>query len=93
MMKVIISSLFQVVCFPFEDQIVTIDQLSFDNSSSSTPSGHTVPAIDNSQSTTENVGIIIYLSLMGNFNILAQIIAISSTPGGGSSPLSSIDTS
>ena len=30
-MKVIVSSIFRVMCFPFEDRIVTINQLQFDN--------------------------------------------------------------
>ena len=61
-MKVILSSIFRVVCFPFEDHIVTIDQMYFDNSDSSRSLGLTISAIDNSQLETENVGFIMYLS-------------------------------
>ena len=46
-----------------------------------------IPTIDDSQSTTKNIGIIMYPSSMGTFNISTPILAISSTPGGGSPPL------
>ena len=47
-MKAIISSIFRVVYFPFEDHIVMLDQMSFDNFSSSPSLGLTVSTIDNS---------------------------------------------
>ena len=68
--------------------IMTIDQLSFDNSGSSASSRPTILTIDNSQLTTENVGVGMYPSLMGSFNILAPILAINTTPSGVTSPLS-----
>ena len=61
---------------------MTIDQLSFDNSSSSASSRPTILTIDNSQVTTENVGAGMYPSLMGIFSILAPILAINTTPSG-----------
>ena len=52
-MKAIVSSIFHVICFPFDDQIVTIDHMSFDSSSSIASSGSTIPTIDNSQPVLE----------------------------------------
>ena len=74
----IICILFLVI--PYEYRIITIDQLTFDNSSSSASSRPTILTIDNSQLKTKNVSIRMYPSLMGNFNILAPILPISSTP-------------
>ena len=67
---------------------MTIDQLSFTNSSSSASSGPTVSVIENSQPVTKNVGVGIYLSLMGTFNFLAPIFSIYSTSNGSLSSLS-----
>ena len=47
-MKATALSVFCVVCFPFKDQIVTIDHTSFDNYGSSASSGLTIPIIDHS---------------------------------------------
>ena len=46
--KAIISSVFHKVCFPFKDQTMMIDQMSFDNSSSSASLESTIRVIDNS---------------------------------------------
>ena len=62
--------------------------MSFDSSSSIESSGSTIPTIDNSQLTTENVGVGMYPSLMGSFNIIAPIMMIGSTLGIASSSLS-----
>ena len=67
---------------------MTINQIYFDNFGSSTSSGSTILAIDNSQLITENVGVIMYLLLMGTFNISAPILAIRSTPSSDSSLVS-----
>ena len=69
---------------------MTIDQLSFDNYSSSTSSIPTILTIDSSQQTTDNVGIGMYPSLMGTFNISKPILAINSAPSGVSSPFSPV---
>ena len=82
----IICILFHVI--PYEYRIMTIDQLTFDNSSSSASSRPTILTIDNSQVTTENVGAGMYPSLMGSFNILEAILAINISPSGVTSPLS-----
>ena len=82
----IICILFHVI--PYEYRIVTINQLSFDNLSSSASSRPTILTIDNSQVTTDNVAIGMHPSLMGSFNILAPMLAINTTPSGVTSPLS-----
>ena len=89
-MKAIISSVFRVMCLPYEDRIMTIDQLLFDNYSSSTSLSPTIPTIDSSQQTTDNVGVGMYPSLMGTFNISKPILAINSAPSGVSSPFSPV---
>ena len=55
--------------------------MSFDSSNSTASWGSTISATDNSQSTTKNVGVGMYPSLMGSFNIAAPILAIGSTLG------------
>ena len=64
-------------------------QKPFENSSTKESSGATISVIDNSQLTTENVGVGMYLSLMGNFNISTPILMIGSSLGSESSSLSS----
>ena len=46
-MKVIMSSVFRVVCFPFEGRIVTVLQKYFDNSGTKNSSRDIIPFIDN----------------------------------------------
>ena len=67
--KAVMYSILCDIFFPFEDHIVTIEQMSFDNSSSNALSGSTILDIDNSQPTTENVGVGMYPSTVvdGNF--------------------------
>ena len=47
-MQVVASSLFRVVCFPFNGKIVTIDQTSFKNPSVTASSGVSIPIIEHS---------------------------------------------
>ena len=47
-MQAVASSLFRVVCFPFNGNIVTIDQTSFKNPSVSASSRASIPIIDHS---------------------------------------------
>ena len=47
-MQVIASSLFCVVCFPFNGNIVTIDQTPFKNPSVTASSGASIPIIEHS---------------------------------------------
>ena len=89
-MKVITSSLFQVICFPFEGSIFTVVQKYFDNFGTKESSGATIPVIDNSQPTTKNVGVGMYSLFMGNFNISTPILTIGSNLGSESLSLSFI---
>ena len=84
------SSIFCFIFFHFEDQIVMSEQMSFYNSGMTTSSGSTIPVIDNSQPTTENVGVGMYPSLMRYFNIFAPILTIGSILGRKSSSSSSV---
>ena len=45
-MQAVASSLFRVVCFPFNGKIVTIDQMSFKNPSVIASSGASIPIIE-----------------------------------------------
>ena len=69
---------------------MTIDHMSFNNFASFASSGFTILAIDNSQLAFENVGVRMYLSLMGTFNISTPILDISSNSSSDSSPMSSL---
>ena len=89
-MQAIYSSLFQVLFFPFNGNIVTIDQNSFHILSVNASSGASIPIIDHSQPTTENVGVGMYHSLMGTFNCLALILMIGSSVGWDSTLLNSV---
>ena len=89
-MQAIASSLFRVVFFLFNGNIVTIDQNSFHNSSVNASSGAPIPIIDHSQPTTRSVGIVMYPSLMGTFSCLAPMLMIGSSFGGASSLLNSV---
>jgi hypothetical protein len=81
-MMVVVSSVFQVLCFPHEGRIVMIDQMSFNHSDSMENLGSMVPLIENSQMTTERIGVGMYPSLMGTFNFSAPVSYIHATPVG-----------
>ena len=51
--------------------------------------GSTILTIDNSQPTTKNVGVGMYPSLMGSFNIFAPSLVINNATSGVTSPLNS----
>ena len=72
----ITSSLFGVVCFPFNGKIVTIDQTSFKNLSVTASSGASISIVEHSQPTTGSVGVGMYPSLMGSFSCPAPILMI-----------------
>jgi hypothetical protein len=67
-MIVFMSSVFCTVFFPHEGNTMMIDQLSFAFSSPNASLGSSIPMIKNSQPTTENIGVRMYYSLMGNFD-------------------------
>ena len=79
-MQAIASSIFQVVCFPFNGNIVMINQTSFKNPSVNASSGASIPIIDHSQSATGSVGVGMYPSLMGSFSCSTPILMIGSSP-------------
>jgi hypothetical protein len=72
-MVAIISSIFCILCFPHQGEIVTVNQLSFMYSIPNASIGPLIPMIENCQSTTENINVRMYSSLMGNFNFSAPI--------------------
>jgi hypothetical protein len=82
-MVAIVSSVFCTLCFPHQGEIVRIDQLSFAYSSPNASVGPSILVVDNSQPTSENIGVGMYSSLMGTFDFSAlthHIYAMSSTP-------------
>jgi hypothetical protein len=79
----VVSFILRILWFPHKGKIMTIDQLSFACSSPNSSLGQSIPMIDNSQSTTENIDVRMYSSLMGTFNFLApnhQVYSMSSRP-------------
>lgn len=72
-MVVVISSVFYVICFPHQGEIVMINQLSFAYSSPNAYVGPSIPVINNYQPTTENIDVRMYSSLMGTFKFLTLI--------------------
>ena len=67
-MQALASSLFHIVCFPFNGKIVTIDQTSFKNPSVTASFGASIPIVEHYQPTTGSVGVGMYPSLMGRFS-------------------------
>jgi hypothetical protein len=66
-MQVVVATVFRVLLFPHEGQIVTIDQLSFSRPDP-TLGASTVPMTDNPQPSVVNVGVGLCPSLMGTFD-------------------------
>jgi len=89
-MAAIVSSLFCILCFPHEGRIVKINQLDYSPSDSHVTLDSTIPLVDNPHQPIENLGVEMYSSLMGIFDLpppIARINAISSSrePSGKSS--------
>jgi hypothetical protein len=72
-MNSIILSIFCTLCFPHDGKIITIDQLSFAYAIPNAFVGPSIPMIENSQLKTENIGVRMYSSLMGTFDVMAPI--------------------
>jgi hypothetical protein len=72
-MTTVVSSIFRTLCFPHEGKIVTIHQLSYVHASPNASIGPSIPMIDNSKLTTEDIGVGMYSSLMGTFDFVAPI--------------------
>jgi hypothetical protein len=82
-MNFVISSVFRTICFPHDGKIVMIDQFSFAYASPGASVGLSILMVDNFQSTTDNIGVRMYSSLMGTFDFMAPIhhvYTISSRP-------------
>jgi hypothetical protein len=73
-MTILISSIFQILCFPHEGRIVTIDHMVFNHSIFAVNQGSMVPWISNSQLETKSIGVGMCPSLMGNFNTSIDIL-------------------
>ena len=61
-MHVVVSTIFRVLCFPHEGQIVTIDQLSFSHIEPSSGASK-VSMIDNPQPEIINLGVFFFYHL------------------------------
>ena len=77
-MEVVPSSYIRCINFSHEGKLVTIDQLSFYNAPNEP--GTPVSFVDNSTPACENMGVGLYSSLMGSFNIVAPILSVKSFP-------------
>jgi hypothetical protein len=66
-MHAVVVMVFRVLCFPHEGVIVAIDQLSFSHPDPSSGASM-VLMIDNPQLGMVNLGVVLFLSLMGTFD-------------------------
>ena len=89
-MQAVASSLFHIVCFPCNGNIVMIDQTSFKNPSVTASLQASILIVENSQSTTGSVGVGMYPSLMGSFSCPAPVLMIGSSSGEASSLVRSV---
>lgn len=72
-MTTIVSTVFRVIYFPHEGIVVTIDQLDFFKNYLTDPSGSSILMISNSEGNRLNLGVGMYPSLMGSFDLQAPI--------------------
>jgi hypothetical protein len=72
-MTAVMSSVFHTLFFPREGKIVTIDQFSFKHASPNASFGPLILVIENSQPTTEDIGVEMNSSIMGTFDFMAPI--------------------
>jgi len=80
-MDLVVSTLFRVIFFPCEGKIVKLDQLDYSPVDPRATLDSIVPLVDNPP-LTENLGVRMYSSLVGTFNLpppTARIDTISST--------------
>ena len=81
-MDAIVSSLFCILCFPYEGRIVRVYQLDYSPGDFHATSDSIVPLVDNPCQPIENLGVGMYSSLMGVFDLptpIGRINAISSS--------------
>ena len=72
-MSAIASVILRVVVFPHEGKLVTVDQLSFLWNGHMETNESTIPLVDQVKPTSESLGPGMHSSLMGTFNIPAQL--------------------
>jgi hypothetical protein len=77
-MTVVVSSVFQILCFPHEGRIVIIDQMVLSYSSSMENMRSIVPWIEKYHLETKSIGVGMCLSLMGTFNFPTSVAYIHS---------------
>ena len=75
-MDVIASSLFRILCFPHEGRIVTVDQMNYSPIDPNASSNSTIPLVNDTKKPVENLGVQIYTSLMGTFDLLPPSVFI-----------------
>ena len=68
-MSAIVSTVFRVICFPHEGNIVTIDQLDYFKHDLNSSYDSSILMIANSKGNQLNLGVGMYPSLMGSFNL------------------------
>jgi len=78
-MTVIMSYVFRVVHFPHEGNIIMINQLYYTRNNPNTSAGSNILSIENSSLVIKNVGVGLYPSLMGYFNISYLVLFIGSS--------------
>jgi hypothetical protein len=82
-MVIVVSFFFCTLCFLHDGKIMMINQLSFVYASPNASIGSLIPVINNSQSTTENLSVGMYSSLMGTFDFMTpshHVYTMSSRP-------------
>ena len=83
-MCTVVSAILRVVVFPHEGKLVTVDQLSFTRKGRLETNESTVPLVDWVKSDNETLGVGMYSSLMGTFDIPTPINYLGSTSVGNS---------
>ena len=83
-MSAIASVVLWVVVFPHEGKLVTVDQLGFTRKGCMETNESTIPLVDQVKPTSESLGVGMYTSLMGTFDIPAPINYLGSTSVGNS---------
>ena len=75
----IMSNILRVVVLQHEGKLVTIDQLSFTQKGHMETNDSTMPLVDQVKPANESLGIGMYSSQMGNFNIPSPVNYLGST--------------
>ena len=75
-MDAIASSLFHILCFPHEGRIVIIDQMDCSPKDPNASADSTVPLVNDAKQPIENLGVVMYTSLIGTFDLPPPFIHI-----------------